>query len=139
MQKGGWVGDVGLPPWAKGDPHVFIRMNRKVIVMRNGVPACTAQLIASCERLDELVFWTFALFVCSGARVEDRVRASARMDRPRLWLQAGSRKFAFNAVPHGLALFLCCIAAARFLLHRATQSMPLRSAQLADTAWEACD
>ena len=29
-QNGGVLGDVLLPPWAKGDPYEFIRMHREV-------------------------------------------------------------------------------------------------------------
>lgn len=30
MQDGTTLGDVVLPPWAKGDPQEFIRMHREV-------------------------------------------------------------------------------------------------------------
>lgn len=30
-QRGGYVGDVKLPPWAMGDPRIFVRLHRKAL------------------------------------------------------------------------------------------------------------
>ena len=35
------LGDVVLPPWAKGDPYEFVRVNREVVMYMYNTLPCT--------------------------------------------------------------------------------------------------
>ena len=59
------LGDVVLPPWAKGDPYEFVRVNREVIMYKyitRMLPfTCTDYMLAICT-------YELAQYHCNGYR-----------------------------------------------------------------------